>query len=296
MPRVRVVIDPGLSAALEAALGSRVARATPVAGGDVNEAYSVTLASGLRLFVKTRRGAAPALFPAEARGLDWLRAAGVVRLPRVLGVSGETAEAPPFLALEWLEAAPPHPGFEEALGHALAALHRHGAPTFGLDHQNYIGPLPQDNRPCATWEEFLRERRLRPQIDRAAQGGRLPEGLRRALDRLLSALAARLGPEEPPARLHGDLWFGNLHRDASGAPVRVDPAAYGGHREMDLAMMRLFGGFSSRVFAAYEEAFPLAPGHAERVDLLQLYPLLVHLNLFGASYLGAVDRITRRYV
>jgi len=290
------VIDRGLAAALEAALGSRVARANPVAGGDINEAYSVALASGLRIFVKTRRGAAPAMFPAEARGLDWLRAADAVRLPRVLAVSGGTAEAPPFLALEWLEAARPRVGFEEALGRALARLHRHGAPTFGLDHQNFIGPLPQDNRPCATWVEFFRERRLRPQLDRAAQGGRLPEGLRRATDRLLSVLDDRLGPEEPPARLHGDLWVGNLHADESGTPALVDPAAYGGHREVDLAMMRLFGGFAPRVFAAYEEAFPLAPGHAERVELLQLYPLLVHLNLFGASYLGAVDRITRRYL
>jgi fructosamine-3-kinase len=104
-----------------------------------------------------------------------------------------------------------------------------------------------------------------------------------------------LGPAEPPARLHGDLWGGNLHVDAMGAPCLIDPAVYGGHREMDLAMMRLFGGFSERVFSAYSEAFPLAPGHAERVSLYQVYPLLVHLNLFGGGYAAQVESVLRRY-
>ncbi len=290
------MIERALSEALEAALGARVVRASSVTGGDINEAFSVLIASGLRVFVKTHRGADPAMFPAEARGLDWLRAADAVRLPRVLAVSAGTAEAPPFLALEWLEAARPRPRFEEELGRSLARLHRHGAPGFGLDHDNFVGRLPQDNRTCDGWEEFFRERRLRPQLELAAASGRIPAALRRSMERLLEGLGSRLGPEEPPARLHGDLWGGNLHVDEGGGPALIDPAAYGGHREVDLAMMRLFGGFGPRVFAAYEEAFPLAPGHAERVELFQLYPLLVHVNLFGSSYVGAVERVVRCYL
>jgi len=290
------VIERALSEALEAALGARVVRARPVAGGDINEAFSVSCESGLQVFVKTHRGAAPAMFPAEARGLDWLRAADAVRLPRVLAVSGGTDGAPPFLALEWLEPARPRPSFDEELGRALARLHRYGAPGFGLDHDNFIGRLPQDNRASDTWEEFYRERRLRPQLDLADAHGRIPAALRRSTERLLGELGRRLGPEEPPARLHGDLWGGNLHVDEGGGPALIDPAAYGGHREVDLAMMRLFGGFGPRVFAAYEEAFPLAPGHAERVELHQLYPLMVHVNLFGSSYVGAVERVVRRYL
>ena len=114
-------------------------------------------------------------------------------------------------------------------------------------------------------------------------------------ERLFRVLPELVGEAEEPARLHGDLWSGNLHVDEQGAPCLIDPAVYGGHREVDLAMMRLFGGFSARVFSAYDEAFPLAPGHAERVPLYQLYPLLVHVNLFGGSYLDAVRRALSAY-
>jgi fructosamine-3-kinase len=120
--------------------------------------------------------------------------------------------------------------------------------------------------------------------------------MRGGFERLASKLAQLVGPAEPPARLHGDLWGGNLHIDADGAPCLIDPAAYGGHREVDLAMMRLFGGFGESVFRAYEEVWPLGPGHAERIALYQLYPLLVHVNLFGGSYVESVERSLARYV
>jgi fructosamine-3-kinase len=113
--------------------------------------------------------------------------------------------------------------------------------------------------------------------------------MRAGFERLFAALPDLAGPDEPPARLHGDLWGGNLLVDDAGAPCLIDPAVYGGHREIDLAMMRLFGGFGPRVFAAYDEAWPLAPGHEERVGLYQLYPLMVHVNLFGGGYVGSVE-------
>ncbi|MCA9707339.1 MAG: fructosamine kinase family protein [Myxococcales bacterium] len=198
-------------------------------------------------------------------------------------------EDPPFLALELLEPGPPAPDHDEALGRGLAALHRAAPPTFGLDHDNFIARLPQENTPD-DWPRFYWERRLEPQLRRAERAGLVDAALRRRFDALAARLPERCGPPEPPARLHGDLWSGNCMTDDAGAPVLVDPAVYGGHREIDLAMMQLFGGFSARVFAAYDEAWPLDPGWRERVPLYQLYPLLVHVNLFGAGYLGGVRR------
>jgi fructosamine-3-kinase len=270
--------------AVAAALGSAVTRARPVSGGDINEAHALTLADGRSVFVKTNREADPTMFPAEARGLAWLAGPRVLRVPAVLAVD------PRFLVLEHIASAPRRPDFDERLGRGLAALHRSGAPGFGLDHDNFIGRLPQDNRPLPTWADFYRGRRLEPQLRMATEAGRASPAMRRDCQRLFSMLESLVGPAEPPAQLHGDLWGGNIIADQEGAPCLIDPAVYGGHREVDLAMMRLFGGFGPRVFAAYDEAYPLSPGHQERVPLYQLYFLLVHVNLFGGSYVAAVER------
>jgi fructosamine-3-kinase len=281
-------------AAVETALGARVERATPVAGGDINEAYRVDLADGRRVFVKANASASPAMFPAEARGLAWLDQSKALRVPRVLAVSDEDSPTA-YLVLEHLEPGVPTQGFDEELGRGLAMLHRASAPTYGLDHDNFIGRLPQDNTPADSWATFYGERRLGAQLSLAVRQGRATTRMQRLFDRLLERLEDLVGAEEPPARLHGDLWGGNLHVSPQGAPCLIDPAVYGGHREIDLAMMRLFGGFGARVFAAYDEAHPLSEGHAERVDLYQLYPLMVHVNLFGGSYVGSVERILARY-
>jgi fructosamine-3-kinase len=201
-----------------------------------------------------------------------------------------------YLVLEYLDPGRPTGDFDERVGRGLAALHRAGPERFGLDHDNFIGRLPQSNTPCDDWAEFYQSRRLEPQLRMASDRGLADTAMRRDFDRLFARLTERVGPKEPPARLHGDLWGGNLHRDGHGEPVLIDPAVYGGHREVDLAMMRLFGGFSARVFAAYAEAWPLAAGHEERVSLYQLYPLLVHVNLFGGGYVGSVKRALRGHV
>ena len=269
--------------AVGAALGSLVRDRRALSGGDINEAYAVTLADGRAFFVKTNRRPPPGMFPAEARGLAWLGQPGALRVPAVAAVDES------FLALELLRSTPRTASFDEDLGRGLATLHRAGAPGFGLDHDNFIGRLPQSNRPASDWSTFYRRERLEPQLRRALDARVAPASLGRRLDRLCARLDALVGPPEPPARLHGDLWSGNLMGDDRGAPCLVDPAVYGGHREMDLAMMRLFGGFGPRVFAAYAESYPLAAGDEERVPLYQLYPLLVHVNLFGGSYVGAVE-------
>jgi fructosamine-3-kinase len=268
--------------AVAAALGSRAAAQTPLSGGDINRALRLDLADGRAVFVKHHDDPPAGMFAAEARGLAWLTVPDGPRVPRVLAV-GDT-----WLALEWLDGVrPPASRFAPALGRALAALHAAGAPAFGLDHDNFIAILPQDNRPTATWHELWIERRLRPLVTRADDSH-----WNARLDRLHARWAAIAGPDEPPSRLHGDLWSGNVHAHA-GAPAVIDPAVYGGHREVDLAMLALFGGLDDATVAGYHERFPLADGWRDRVPLWQLYPLLVHHVLFGGGYGRRVDAILR---
>jgi fructosamine-3-kinase len=275
--------------------GARLARVERIGGGDINATFRahVTDEPGRSYFFKINTAAPAGFFEGEVRGLEWLAAAGALRVPQVIDLQREPS---PHLVLEWIEPRPRAADFDERLGAGLAALHGAGAPSFGLDHDNFIGRLPQDNRPLATWAVFYRERRLMPLLALARELSLSDPALDRAADRLLVRLDELVGPEEPPARLHGDLWGGNLHVDEHGLPVVIDPAAYGGHRELDLAMMRLFGGFGERVFAAYAASSPLAPGHRDRVALYQLYPLLAHLCMFGRGYLAQVSRCVAQYV
>ncbi|HYO94601.1 MAG TPA: fructosamine kinase family protein [Polyangiaceae bacterium] len=288
-------MDDSLRVLLARRLGSPVTHERSLPGGDINDAHALTLEDGRRLFLKTQRRAPPGFFESEALGLDWLRAAAVIRIPRVIAVADAT-DPVPFLVLELLESAPPQRLFDEVLGQRLAALHQTSPGTLGFPRDNFIGLLPQSNATTSSWAEFWRARRLEPQLRRCVDAGRASYTLRRGFERLFASLPELLGPEEAPARLHGDLWGGNLHVDDAGEPALLDPAVYAGSREVDLAMMRLFGGFSERVFQAYAEAYPLAPGADERVTLYQLYPLLVHANLFGGSYARSVERALAQYV
>jgi len=261
---------------LEASLGE-VARVEPVGGGDINEAYRVELVRGTRVFVKTHRAPPAGMYAAEAAGLAWLRP-GPLRVPEVLAVGDR------FLALEWLELEPRRAELDEPLGRGLAGLHALGADAFGLERDNFIATIPQDNTPAPDIMTFWIERRLRPLVARMGA-----PSLARALD-ALARRPERFGPPERPARLHGDLWWGNVGA-CGGAPVLIDPAVYGGHREIDLAMLMLFGGISDRLVRAYEEVWPLAEGWRDRISLWQLYPLAVHAVLFGGSYGAQVAQI-----
>jgi fructosamine-3-kinase len=283
--------------------GARVIASAHVAGGQINEAYRYRLESGTTVFVKTSGAAPPGSFAAEADGLRWLGETNTIRVPQVLATRDDAELAHRFLALEWIEPGRPAPDHDERFGRSLAELHRFGAARFGLDADNWIAGLPQINGPQQPgtdtlgmgWPEFYARYRIEPMLRRAVDAGALgPDHVARwsAIEPRLESL---LGPPEPPARLHGDLWSGNAIVDDRGHPVLVDPAVAGGHREVDLAMMRLFGGFGERVYAAYDEVHPLAPGWADRVPLLQLHPLLVHAVLFGASYRGQVSAVLDRY-
>jgi fructosamine-3-kinase len=275
--------------------------AARVGGGDINEAFRVVLADGTRAFVKTRADAAAGEYAAEAAGLQWLAEPGALRTPRVLDVDER------YLALEWIEAGRLEEEGAEELGRGLAATHAAGAPSFGCPAEpdraggpaaaepTRFGSLRLPNEPTDGWLEFYVERRLRPLAALARERGALSHAALDALERVCERAGELCGPPEPPARLHGDLWSGNVMADRHGRPWLIDPSAYGGHREVDLALLRLFGAPSERVFAAYEELTPLADGWRARVELYQLLPLLVHALLFGGSYAGAVERVARRY-
>ena len=267
---------------LAATLGP-IARAESIAGGDINDAWRVELADGRRIFVKTHASPPAGMYAAEAAGLAWI-GVGPLRVPRVLA-AGES-----FLALEWLDlAGRDGAAFDVQLGRGLAALHRLGAPAFGHAEPSFLATIGQDNTREDDVVVHWIERRVRPLCSRARLG----------LDRQLDALALRrdrFGPPEPPARLHGDLWWGNVVA-CGGAPMLIDPAVYGGHREVDLAMLALFGGVSDTLIAAYDEVWPLASGWRDRVALWQLYPLAAHAVLFGGGYDAQVahllDTLTR---
>lgn len=263
---------------LAVALGA-VARAESIAGGDINDAWRVDLADGRRVFVKTHAAPPPGMYTAEADGLAWL-SEGPLRVPRVVAVGAG------FLALEWLDLGGRgrDASFEERFGRGLAQLHALGAPALGHRRANYLATLPQDNAPAPDVPTLWVERRLRPTIARLGE----PSLLGR-LDRL-AALPDRFGPTERPARLHGDLWWGNVGTARSGEPVIFDPAVYGGPREIDVAMLALFGGLGDTLIAAYQEVWPLATGWRSRLGLWQLYPLAVHAVLFGGGYIPQLAR------
>ena len=292
----------GLAAEVGAAIGRPVGGLRPVSGGMLNDAYAAELEDGGRVFVKAHADPLPGTFPAEAAGLAWLAAAdGGPPVPAVL------AHTERWLALEWIDPAPLSPAAEEALGRGIAALHAAGAHALGATPPGTpgadghpvppmrVGPLLLPNAPAGTWGEFFAEQRLRPLTRMAEDRGALPGGTAKALDSICARIEALAGPPEPPARLHGDLWSGNVLAGARGAAWLIDPAVHGGHRETDLAMLRLFRGPSERCFAAYDEVAPLSRGHEERLGLWQLAPLLVHAVLFGGAYGGQVARAAARY-
>jgi len=286
-----------LDAALEQGLGTAVRRRTSVRGGDVAQSSRVELADGRTVFAKTHGTAPPGFFTTEAAGLRWLREPGGVAGPAVLLSSDgdPAAGVPNHLVLEWIDEGAPHRTTEADLGAALAALHAAGAPAFGREDRRTTGSRGLPNEPCPTWIEFYATQRLEPLARLAMRDGALAPDVVADLERVAGRLAQVGGPPEPPARLHGDLWAGNRLVDATGASWLIDPAAHGGHREFDLAMMRLFGGFGEACFAAYAERAPLADGWEERVALHQIAPLVVHAIKFGGSYVPSARAAIERY-
>lgn len=263
---------------------------TPVSGGDISRAYRATTGQGV-CFVKINPHVPEDFFVREAEGLALLREGAGLPVPEVYGCGRD------YIVMEWVEGTS-QSATEEMLGRGLARQHmfRGRGKGFGLDSDNYIGRLPQPNEWHADWLSFLREKRLGFQAALAQEKGYWNAERERQMERLLGSLDRWIDNRQvEPSLLHGDLWGGNWIVGPQGQPYLIDPAAFFGDREFELAFTELFGGFSSTFYAVYEEMYPLSPGYEERRPLYQLYYLLVHLNLFGESYGAAVDRILARY-
>lgn len=294
-----------------------------VHGGDINDAYGITLSTGEKVFAKTNSIGNSEFFRTESHGLLALRGTGAIGVPKVLGAGMDEQKGISFLLLEYVESAPPARNYWEIFGHELASLHKTSPPQinelhsysqaqrdqghssspkaegqpllkYGFSKDNFIGASPQKNRPMEKWVDFYRECRLLPQIKMA--GSRLDSRMRKKLAFLLDHLDSYLREPEFPSLLHGDLWSGNVLCGPEGKAWILDPAVYIGDFETDLAMTQLFGSFPSVFYSAYHEVNPIDKGYEERKDLYHLYHLLNHLNLFGGMYLGSVANIVNRYV
>lgn len=275
-----------------------------IRGGDINDAYSLNLTDGTKLFLKMNAKNRKNLFTAEARGLEALDSLHAVRVPQVLALGTDESRDRSFLLLEYIESQRPNKVYWENFGRQLAALHRsqcrqfaanrERAGAYGFTEDNFIGASPQKNTPAESWIRFYRDCRLAPQLDRARHY--LPPSVQRNAEWLLEHLDRYLREPEFPSLLHGDLWSGNLMCGTDSRPWIIDPAVYAGDYETDLAMTQLFGSLPRIFYDAYGEVNPVSwTGYEERRDLYQLYHLLNHLNLFGTIYLGSVEQIIRKY-
>jgi len=258
-----------------------------IGGGCINNAMKVETNSGI-FFLKwndTRRY--PKMFEAEAKGLTLLKEANAIGIPQVTGT--DKADSYSFIVLEFIDRGKRIKSFWEDFGIALAQLHKNTSELFGLQCDNYIGSLPQSNTQRKSWIDFFTEERLEKQIALAKNSGAINSSTIQQFNHLYKRLPDII-PEEKPSLIHGDLWNGNFMTGADGKAWLIDPAIYYGHREMDLAMSKLFGGFSSEFYESYQETFPLQKGFDHN-----LYPLLVHVNLFGGGYLSEVKNILNRF-
>ncbi|GAL83011.1 fructosamine/ketosamine-3-kinase [Sporocytophaga myxococcoides] len=259
----------------------------PVGGGSINNTYKVKTSRKV-YFVKVNRNVPEDFFEKEAEGLSLLAKTNRIRIPEIIFIGRN------LLVMEFIERGLESKNYWFKLGQKLSDIHKVTASSFGLDYNNYIGSLEQLNGWYSNWPEFFVERRIFPLAHRAYADGRLE---RRGVE-LIEQLSKKINDllvHEKPSLLHGDLWSGNVMVDLSEAPVFVDPAVYYGNREIEIAFTTLFGGFDPLFYESYQEAFPLEKNFDKRIDLYNLYPLLVHANLFGGSYSNSVMTILRRF-
>lgn len=263
-----------------------------LSGGDINEAYLLET-SPKNFFIKINSASKyPKMFSQEAFGLDLLREANGLRIPGFIaeGIFEDTF----FLILDYISSVKKNDNFWEAFARGLSTIHKKSSNNFGLEDENYIGSLKQYNARKSDWVSFFIEERLLRQLKLAHDSKLADSNVLSAFDRLFGVLNEII-PEEVPSLLHGDLWSGNFMVDDLGEACLIDPAVYYGHREMDIAMTKLFGGFSEEFYSHYNNYFPLEKGWENRIEICNLYPLLVHLNLFGSSYLHQIKSILRRF-
>lgn len=271
-----------------------VKKINPVSGGSINQTAQMNTSEG-ELFLKWNETAPHDMFEKEAKGLEILGNADTeLVIPEIIAYNHDNRELPGFLLMEFIE---PRRGDGKAsrnLGKELAKLHSHTAATFGLDHNNYIGRLPQSNKPHSSWTSFFISERIGPQLKMALDRNVLNKAVQKNWSRLKKKLPDMFPPSKP-SLLHGDLWGGNYFFDSDNRPVLVDPAVYYGHPEMELSFTKMFGGFSDTFYDSYAFESPFESGFSDRVEIYNLYPLLVHVNLFGGHYVSQAESFLNRY-
>lgn len=273
--------------------GFRISNILPVHGGDINKSFHIQ-GNQQSFFLKVNDAERfPNLFVLEQAGLKLLKKVGGAVIPTLLAAGQFQQDA--FLLMSWIEQGESTTAAQANLGRTLAFVHKNTQDFYGLEYNNYLGSLPQSNIAHAIWADFFIEERLKKQLERSAANGMADPALLSKFESLFLKIPD-LFPTEVPALLHGDLWNGNYILDNKATPYLIDPAVYYGHREMDLALTKLFGGFEQSFYDAYQEVFPLEKDWQDRSDLCNLYSLLFHANVFGRSYMKQVEVILNRYV
>lgn len=265
---------------------------TSVSGGCINQCGRIDTNRGTFFIKWNEKEYLPGMFEAESYGLRLMHDSAAICVPEVLFC--DTTQRYAFIVMEYMEKGRRGAAYWTQLGEQLATMHQHAAEQFGLERDNYIGTLPQYNQWQDNWIDFFDLNRISPMLKYATDNGYFSSKHLRQWEKMRSGLPSLFPPDEKPALLHGDLWSGNVI-DYKGAPCLVDPALYYGNREMELAMTGLFGGFDKLFYKAYFEAFPVAQGYWEREEIYQLYPLLVHVNLFGSGYVAPVEAILHKF-
>lgn len=281
------MLDKAIHKTIEELLDEEIVQATPLTGGDINSVSKITTSQATYVIKVNHHATAHAMFTAEEEGLKALASSKTFKIPGVIAVGEKNKTA--FILMEFIASKPKAKTHDPEFGRMLARLHKNTFAKFGFTNHNFIGTLPQYNQQLEKAADFYIQMRLMPQLEMAAKNG-----FRFNLGRLFKNITTLI-PEEPPALVHGDLWSGNAITDANGHPCLIDPAVFYGHRETDLAMMQLFGGFSKQIFDSYQNNYPLEKNWRQRIDIWQLYYLLVHVNLFGSSYYGSVKNIIEKY-
>jgi fructosamine-3-kinase len=283
-----------LASSLEKTLGRTIVQSHPVSGGDINEASLAITSDQQKLFIKYNKSSVgPRILDAEKKGLETIAATHLIKTPEILceGIAGDYG----YLVLEYFDTMSPSHSFWINFATSLAALHQVTADQFGFETDNFIGSLKQQNNKRGTWLSFYRYERLEPQITMATEKNLLNKKDRVNLENLCEKLPSIIPDSSIPALIHGDLWAGNFLCTDSGV-VLIDPSVSFAHIEMDLAMTQLFGGFPAIFYDTYNACSKLESGWEDRLSLYKLYYLLVHVNIFGRSYLGGVRQIVEAYI
>ena len=292
------MLTPSFLRSFEVVLGQKlgkkihVRRVTPLSGGSINLAAKLDTTGGIFFLKANDAMKYPGMFEKEASGLKALSSTNAIAIPQVI-MTGETQDQS-FLVLEFIDGRARQNDFWQNFGTSLAQLHKYFGNHFGFEEDNFIGSLRQSNKQHATWINFFIEERLERQLKLAMSGGLMNSDDQKSFSQLYRRLEDLI-PVEAPSLIHGDLWSGNFITGKDGRACLIDPAVYYGHREMDLAMSRLFGGFDPEFYEAYQQEHPVEAGFEDRVDIHNLYPLMVHVNLFGGGYVGQVRAILKRF-